>query len=92
MYYFYYFAISYICTGIDKYRKQGLIYFIQINDGHARKHLFQSFELFRGRDQLKAIYLDPKDFKRLEHKKSGKSFLAILTQVRCPTLTQYNKS
>ena len=41
----------------------------------ARKHLLPSFELFRGRDQLKAIYLDPKDFKRLrtqERNNSGK--------------------
>ena len=36
---------------------------------------FPSFELFRGRDQLKAIYLDPKDFKGLrtqERNNSGK--------------------
>ena len=33
---------------------------VKLNDGQAHKHLFPSFELFRGRDQLKAIYLDQK--------------------------------
>ena len=45
------------------------------------KHLFPSFDLFRGGDQLKAIYLDPKDFKRLrtqEKKNSGKNIFLNL--------------
>ena len=57
----------------------------KLNDGQVRKVLFPSFELFRGRDQLKAIYLDPEYFKTLrtqERKNSRKQvFLAILTQV-----------
>ena len=66
-----------------------------------RKHLFPSFELFSLKVSIEGNLLRPKRFQKIKNSRKKEqwktsflkiSFLAILTQVRCPTLTQYNKN